>query len=626
MCGIAGIIGKNDRVEKNALAGLVDGIRHRGPDDQGLYFSLDGHCGLGHTRLAILDLSEAGHQPMLDAATGSAIVFNGEIYNFAELRRQCEHDGYVFRSHSDTEVILALYRQHGVDCLQRLRGMFAFAIWDTRQRCLFFARDRLGKKPFHYAVSPEGFAFCSEIDPLARHRWTDRTLDREALDFFLHLQYIPAPHCIYRGIRKLPPAHYGLLDAAGLRIERYWSIDYRDKIRINEAEALDAFEAKLSEAVKLRMVADVPVGALLSGGVDSSVVVALMAKHSAAPVRTFSMGFSEAEFDESGYARQAAEICGTLHRPSTLAAPDLSNLPLLAQRYGEPYGDPSALPSFSICSAARQELKVVLNGDGGDELLGGYPRYALPDASIRLATWVRKVYPMPSIDPVTWLGERGRMPWKKIRRLTKYHLLLPDAGPLTMYGCNWDDRLRRELLYDNYLAGNLPDWRADWFHRARLASNDPIDSMLWLDNHTYLPGNLLVKMDIAAMHCGLEARSPLLDHELVEFCARLPVSCKTRHRTGKYLLKKLAERYFPLEFVYRKKMGFGIPMATWLRGPLRPMLEDMLRDPACMAPLDPKAIAEHLRLFLERGDNNETNRAWTLFMFGLWRRHGVSTS
>ena len=561
---------------------------------------------------------------MLDETTGNTIVFNGEIYNFAELRKAMRGRRLPLPlplGYGGNPRPLPL--RTALTAFDFLRGMFAFAIWDERQQRLFFARDRLGKKPFHYAESPEGFVFCSEITPLARHPWTDRRLDMQALDFFLHLQYVPAPLSIYRGIRKLPPAHYGLLDSPGLRIERYWSLDYRDKIDLGEADALDAFEEKLAEAVRLRMVADVPVGALLSGGVDSSVIVALMAKQSAAPVRTFSVGFSEATFDESAYARQAAEICGTLHRPAELGGPDLSILPTLVLRYGEPYADSSALPSFSVCAAARQELKVVLNGDGGDELLGGYPRYSLPDATIRLASWVRRIHPMPLVDPVTWLGDRGRFPWKKIRRLSQNHFLLPDAGPFTMYCSHWNDHLRRELIPSDSLAGNVRQWRADWFRQARLASTNPVDSMLWLDNHTYLPGDLLVKMDIAAMHCGLEARSPLLDHELIEFCARLPVRFKVRHRTGKWLLKRLAERYYPKDFVYRRKMGFGIPLAAWLRGPFRVLLDDVLRDPACMATLNPATVADLRQRFLHRGDEREATRLWTLFMYGLWRRHGA---
>lgn len=621
MCGIAGIVTRGSAIDPQALAGLVAGIAHRGPDDRGTYLAPGGACALGHTRLAILDLSPAGHQPMLDDATGNAIVFNGEIYNFAALRAECERDGHVFRSHSDTEVILALYRRHGTDCLARLRGMFAFALWDARLQRLFFARDRLGKKPLHYAASSAGFAFCSEIDPLARHPWTDRHLDPQALDFFLHLQYIPAPHTIYQGIRKLPPAHYGILDAAGLAIRPYWTLDYRDKLEIGESEALDAFEAKLAEAVRLRMVADVPVGALLSGGVDSSVVVALMAKQSAAPVRTFNIGFSEAGVDESAYARQAAEICGTAHRPYQLASPDMAALPELVRRYGEPYGDSSALPSFTVCAIARREVKVVMNGDGGDELLGGYPRYALPDATVRLSALLHHRR-LPLLRPADWLETQAPFPFKKIRRLLLERLLLPDAGSFTMYGDRRNEAARRHLFTAPGLDGMIAAWRSDWLAQARAATGNAVDSMLWLDNHTYLPGDLLVKMDIASMHCGLEARSPLLDHELVEFCARLPTSLKVRRGTGKYLLKKLAERYFPVDFVHRRKMGFGIPVIAWLRGPLAAMLQDVLRDPACTVPLDHAEVGGHLRRFLA-GRDDEAAMLWPLFMFGLWRRHGA---
>ncbi|OOZ35760.1 asparagine synthase (glutamine-hydrolyzing) [Solemya velesiana gill symbiont] len=624
MCGIIGIVAKNSNADiEGTMSGLVDGVSHRGPDDRGQYISPDRKCFLGHTRLAILDLSSAGHQPMLDEVTGNAIVYNGEIYNFSTLRNECEEDGYRFHSGSDTEVILALYRKYGVDCLRFLHGMFSFAIWDEREKCLLFARDRVGKKPFNYAISSKGFIFCSEIDPLARHPWTDRDLDTQALDFYLHLQYVPAPLSIYRGIRKLPPAHYGLLDSSGLRIEPYWHFDYRNKLDINESDALDAFEEKLSDAVKLRMVADVPVGALLSGGVDSSVIVAMMAKVADSSVHTYSVGFSQAEFDESGYAKQAADLCGTQHRAVKLDSPDIDLLPTIIKRYGEPYGDCSALPSFAVCAAARQELKVVLNGDGGDELLGGYPRYSLPNSTIRLASWIRRIHPMPLVDPVSWLGGRGRFPWKKIRRLSQDHLLLPDAGPFTMYSSHWTDRLRRELLDDDSVNNNLPQWRAGWFRKARLASENPIDSMLWLDNHTYLPDDLLVKMDIASMHCGLEARSPLLDHELIEFCARLPVNCKVKDGTGKYLLKKLAERYFPREFVHRSKMGFGTPLVAWMRGPLNSLLNDVLRDPVCMWPLDHATVDRFRRRFIDQGDDSEVTCLWSLLMYGLWRRYGA---
>lgn len=621
MCGIAGVVSFNSDVSLEAVNIMVDGSAHRGPDDRGSYLSRSGRCALGHARLAILDLSQAGHQPMIDRDTGNAIVFNGEIYNFGALREECEREGFDFRSHSDTEVILALYRLLGTDCLARLRGMFAFALWDEQRQRLFFARDRLGKKPFNFAHSAEGFAFCSEITPLAAHPWTNRQIDPEALNFYLHLQYIPAPFSIYRGIRKLPPAHFGVLDAGGLRIERYWQLDYQRQSRLSEAETLDAFEEKLSEAVRLRMVADVPVGALLSGGVDSSVVVALMARHARSPVHTFSVGFAELGFDESPYASMAAHICGTQHHPASLDKPDLAILPRLVRHYGEPFGDSSALPSFAVCAAARTELKVVLNGDGGDELLGGYPRYALRNSTILLGQIAQR-FRISASDPARWLGKSITFPWKKAYRLALQNLLLPDGGSLAMYDGGWGDYDRSLLLQSAALANRLHAWRNDLITQARARSDNPVESMLWMDNASYLPGDLLVKMDIAAMHCGLEARSPLLDHELVEFCASLPANLKVRNGTGKYLLKKLAERFYPKSFVYRSKMGFGIPLATWLRGPLATLRDDVLSDPATMSPLHHPAIAGCLDRFIS-GDNDEATRLWYLLMYGLWRRHGV---
>ncbi len=620
MCGIAGAVSYHLPLGQDAVAGLVEGIAHRGPDDRGTHVSPDGMCALGHTRLAILDLSPAGHQPMLDADTGSAIVFNGEIYNFAALRKACEADGYRFRSHSDTEVILALYRRHGTACLQFLRGMYAFAIWDPAQRRLFFARDRVGKKPFHYAASEAGFVFSSEIDPLARHPWTDRRLDHRALDYYLHLQTVPAPHTIYTGIRKLPPAHYGIVESGRLTIERYWEPDYRDKLSISDDDALDAFEEKLTESVRLRMVADVPVGALLSGGVDSSLVVSIMAKQAGLPIRTFSVGFGEPAVDESAYAQQAAEICGTVHRPLRMDAPLVDELPTLVRRYGEPYADYSALPSFFVCAGARQEVTVVLNGDGGDELLGGYPRYALSDHAIARASRLQSLLPFPVERQASWLLKPARFPFRKVRRLLLQYLTLDGASIMMYHGVGTDGERRALLPYD-HSETNLKDWRLRWLKDARRNTDNPIDGMLWIDNHTYLPDDLLVKMDIASMHCGLEARSPFLDHELIELCARLPVKQKVRGGVGKFLIKKLAERHFPPEFVHRRKMGFGIPLKSWLHGPLHSLVKDVLLDPSSMAPLRHDVVGRHFAEFERRTYSMEPLTIWTLLMYGLWRRH-----
>jgi asparagine synthase (glutamine-hydrolysing) len=620
VCGIAGEVGFERRPTADNVARLIGGIRHRGPDDGGIWAASDGQCVFGHARLSIIDLSTNGHQPMLDPETGNSIVFNGEIYNFQKLRHECAQRGDKFRSESDTEVILALYRRYGPSCLERLRGMFALAIWDAAGNRLFLARDRVGKKPLNYAQTQDGLAFCSEIHPLSLHPDVARTEDPEALELYLQLQYIPAPWTIYRSIRKLPPAHYGIFDRTGLRLHQYWEVDYTKKSELSEENALDALEEKLTEAVRLRMIADVPLGALLSCGVDSSLVVAIMAKASGAPVRTYSMGFRDEAFNELKFAQQAARLCGTDHHPAVLESDVESMLPLIARHYGEPYADSSALPSFTVSRNAREHVTVAMTGDGGDELMGGYPRYWLSDLQMRTS---RLVPDVASPEFLSWIAARlpsmKTVPSRAVRKLLVEYVW-PGLRSVGMYSDFWSDDERPALLGRAAMPGLLPDWRSGWLGRSFEHARHPVDRMLWLDSHTYLPGDLLAKMDIASMHCGLEVRSPLLDHEIIEFCAALPVKLKVRAGVGKYLLKKLAERYFPHDFVHRRKMGFGIPLAEWLRGPLQTKMRETLSDPAAMAPLSLEKIAQTVREFLE-GQTDHSSRLWALFMLGNWRMH-----
>ncbi len=622
MCGIAGHVAYRDPPVRETIGAMVAGIRHRGPDDQGLWSSPGGECVLGHARLSVIDLSPLGHQPMIDPDTGNAIVFNGEIYNFQALRNECEAAGDRFRSNSDTEVILALYRRHGTDCLRRLRGMFAFVVWDEAKRRAFLARDRVGKKPLHYSLADGGIVFCSEIAPLSRHPAVDREMDMEALELYLQCQYVPAPWTIYKGIRKLPPAHYALLDKDGFRMERYWDVDYARKVRISESDALDGLEEKLTEAVRLRMISDVPLGALLSGGVDSSVIVALMAKAGGRRVRTFSVGFREEAFNELPFAAQAAGICGTAHHPEVVEGDVQGMLPLLARHYGEPFADTSAVPSFMVSRAARRHVTVVMNGDGGDELLGGYPRYALSPLQSFSARLVPDLLPPDRLSRlVGGLAAARGIPARALRKLLTGYAW-PELRSVNMYAGLWDDEIRSRLLGGRGDPGLTRRWRAGWLAGAIQHGDNPVDRMLWYDNRTYLPGDLLVKMDIASMHCGLETRSPLLDHEVIEYCASLPVRHKVRNGTGKHLLKRLAERYFPRDFVHRPKRGFGIPLDGWLRGPLRPVMEGTLRDASLMAPLDRGVIETTLNEFLEQGARHGP-KLWTLLMYGLWRRHDI---
>jgi len=621
MCGISGQISWRGSDCTEPVKSMIRHLCHRGPDDSGVWKSSDNYCTLGHVRLSIIDLSPLGHQPMLDPLTGNAIVFNGEIYNFQELRAQCEKQGDHFLSQSDTEVILALYRRYGIDCLNHLRGMFAFALWDSKSQHLFLARDRIGKKPLNYSLSRDSLVFASELDALVHHPEVDALMDLEALDLYLQLQYIPAPWTIYRGIRKLPPAHYAIFSREGIKVSQYWDVDYTAKVSLTEQEALDGLEETLRDAVRLRMISDVPLGALLSGGVDSSVIVAIMAGLSKEPVKTFSIGFEEESLNELPYAAMVANRYATTHCPEVVSGDVAPLLDTIVRHYGEPYADSSAIPSFLVCRTARQHVTVAMNGDGGDELLGGYPRYSLTSQSIALGSMLGNFHSPARLAEMVVGLEKVTSFWGRVRRKWLLRVAHPEIQSLIMYAAFWNEKERAELLGRDIIASSLmSSWRTDWLDQARHAADNPIDRMLWIDNRTYLPGDLLVKMDIASMHCGLETRSPLLDHKVIEYCASLPVNLKVNNRHGKYLLKKLAERYLPRELIYRPKMGFGIPLASWLRGPLQLLVKDILTDSEAMAPLRQDVTRRTLVEFMEQGIDH-SSRIWALLMFGLWHRY-----
>jgi asparagine synthase (glutamine-hydrolysing) len=622
MCGIAGeALAGEGNADLTGVRALAERLRHRGPDHVGTWLSPDGRCALGHARLSILDLSAAGNQPMVDPHTGSAIVLNGEIYNFRELRAGCEARGDVFRSGTDTEVVLALYRRFGRACVDHLRGMFAFGLWDATRRELFLARDRLGKKPLHYALEGGRLWFASEIDPLVRVAGVPGDTDPAALELFLQLQYVPAPWTIYRAIRKLPPAHCAVLGEDGLAIWRYWEPAPAGKRRVREAEALDELEERLREAVRLRLLAsDVPVGALLSGGVDSSLVVAMMARELGAPVHTFSVGFEDASFSELPHAARVAALLGTDHHPEVVSPDVAALLERVVRHHGEPFADSSAIPSFRVAESARRHVKVVMTGDGGDELLGGYPRYTLRGAAVSAGRLLSGSPRGSELGRLMASLAPGAAPLRsRVRRRWTLRAAHPELQSLFVYSTFWNDEERAELMGGSGSSDLLPRWRAEWLDAARRAADHPVDRMLWMDARTYLPGDLLVKMDVATMACGLEARAPLLDHELVEYCAVLPVGLKVRRGTGKYLLKRLAERYLPRDLIHRPKQGFAIPKERWLRGELRPLLDSVVLDGDDLAPLDGRVARRTLRAF-HAGDGSHRDRLWALLMYGMWRR------
>lgn len=635
MCGIAGILALIRGLSKESLTAqlksMTNAQSHRGPDDQGIW--CDGTCALGHRRLSIIDLSEAGHQPMSNADGSIWITFNGEIYNFQALRRELESLGHRFRTRTDTEVLIYAYEQWGEACLSRLRGMFAFVIWDALRKRLFAARDRVGKKPLFYTQTSQSFLFASELQGLIANPEVKREVNFPAIDSYLSYGYVPAPGTAFKDIFKLPPAHYLMIDLSSpnqsssqvpVKIARYWSLDYTPKFKLSEEEACEILREKMAEAVKLRMISDVPLGAFLSGGIDSSIIVGLMAQHSEQPVKTFSIGFHEAAYNELEHARRIAQKWGTDHHEFIVEPDALEILPKLVKHYGEPYADSSAVPTFYVSQMTRQHVTVALNGDGGDESFAGYERYlgnsiaelihSVPGMGFA-ARALSRVIP-DSIDP-------------KSRARLAHRFLSVATQPMAQRYPRWLTYFTNDakpLLYSREFTGRLNGSRDSWLSSlcSELSQLDPVDAAMAVDIVSYLPYDLLVKVDITSMANSLEARSPFLDHEVMEFAARLPVEMKVRGRQLKHLLKKAFADLLPPENINRRKMGFGVPVGQWFRGPLREMLCDALllqpaRSRGYFQDLHiARLVDDHLN---ERADNSF--QLWSLLMLELWRREFI---
>lgn len=623
MCGIAGIVSLDGHNLEERVRSMTEAQRHRGPDDRGLWS--DDLCALGHRRLSIIDLSEAGRQPMSDEAGAVWIVLNGEIYNFQSLRRELEALGYRFRTQTDTEVVVAAYRQWGTQCVMRLRGMFAFAIWDQPRRRLFLARDRVGKKPLFYATSDRSLLFASEIQGLLADPTVPREVNSSAIDGYLSWGYVPAPLTAFRDISQLLPAHWLTVDVTSkgliLRQEEYWRLEYEPKLRLGEEEAGEALREKLTEAVKLRMISDVPLGAFLSGGIDSSVVVGLMASSSERPVKTFSIGFNEAEYDELAHARRVAERWGSDHHEFIVEPDAVSVVPKLVRHYGQPYADSSAIPTFYVSQLTRSSVTVALNGDGGDESFAGYQRYL----GNRLAELTRRV---PGTRAVSRMIPDSLSPKSKLRKAKRFLTAAADAMP-ARYGAwiGFFDEHAKDGLYSDEFRSTLNGWRPGrWMASLfdETAGFDPVDRAMAVDVRSYLPYDLLVKVDITSMANSLEARSPFLDHEVMEFAAKLPVDLKLRGRRSKYLLKRTFSDLLPEPILRRPKAGFGVPISQWLRGSLRPLVEDALLSEQFAqrryfnAATARRLVNEHLERRAEHG-----SQLWNLMMLELWHREFV---
>jgi len=570
MCGICGIVNSDGQpVSAEVLSRMSAALVHRGPDDSGSYLSPEGNAGLGFRRLSIIDLT-TGHQPLSNEDRAVWIVFNGEIYDFQATKKELLAAGHRFSTRTDTEVIVHLYEEFGTRCVEHLRGMFAFAIWDEKRKCLFAARDRVGKKPFFYTVRDGKLAFASELKSLLRLIPAPE-IDPAALSQYLAFGYIPAPRTIYRNICKLPPAHWLRFSSSGLELQRYWNLSFAPEPAPSEEKLTGQVEELLREAVRLRLISDVPLGALLSGGVDSSIVVALMAQEGGRPPKTFSVGFEESEYSELDYARKVAKHLGTEHHEQIVRPDVVELLNELVLHYDEPFADSSMIPTYLVCKHAREHITVALSGDGGDEVFGGYPRYLYE-------TWIDRYLRVPgsrglaqalsAFWPDTWRGYRqlGKMKYADGARY---------AEQMSFFDSHW----RRALHGDSGLEndGAQAYVREHFLLREERANWESLSQLQYLDTVVgYLPGDILTKVDMASMRVSLEVRSPLLDHRLVEFMARVPAHYKIRGRCTKYLLKKIGEKLVPPEVLHRPKRGFAIPLEHWFRKEVNGYLREML--------------------------------------------------
>jgi asparagine synthase (glutamine-hydrolysing) len=621
VCGIVGIANNTSlAVERETLAAMNRAILHRGPDEQGEY--LNGRVGLAMSRLSIIDLA-GGKQPIHNADKTKWIVFNGEIYNYQELRADLEKKGEQFYTKSDTEVVLRLYELHGVDCLQYLRGMFAIAIWDEREQELFLARDRVGKKPLLYSHQPKGdLMFGSEFQALLKHPSISREVDYEAIDSYLTFLCVPAPQTAFKSIRKLEPGHWLKWKAGEIKLQRYWLPDFSRKISISEEEAIVETTRLVRESTRLRMISEVPLGAFLSGGVDSSMVVALMAQESSTPVKTFSIGFEEQDFSELKYAKKVAEHVGAEYHEFIVRPDAIDVLPILVEHYGEPYADSSALPTYYVSRETRKYVTVALNGDGGDESFAGYERYM----AMQVAELYRKL-PGPLrrhlIETPINLLPSSESKKTLIRDVQRFLISagMDRADRYFHWMSTFKVQAKRGLYTRDFAertAANRPLRFLDqWYQKAN--GSGILDATLLTDQMTYLPNDLLVKVDIASMANSLEARSPFLDHKVIDFAASLPENLKMPRFKTKSLLKKAASRLVPPEVIYRRKMGFGVPIGKWFRGEMKGFVEELLLSER----FSKRNIFEPQRVqrIIDRHMSGQEDGAfpiWTMLMLELW--------
>jgi asparagine synthase (glutamine-hydrolysing) len=621
MCGIAGVVETHPEgaVDNATVHRMCEAIVHRGPDDEGIFVKAG--VGLGMRRLSIIDLA-GGHQPVFNEDKTVWIVFNGEIYNFPELRVELEKRGHRFYTHTDTEVIVHLYEDLGANCVKKLRGMFAFALYDSRRGKLLIARDRLGKKPVHYAFAGGRLLFGSEIKSILAVAPELANVNNEALLQYMYFGYIPDPLTAFLPIQKLPPGHLLEFEAGQVHVRQYWNLpEYGTHQPRGEEECLEELEWRLTEAVRIRLISDVPLGALLSGGTDSSTVVALMARAGSKPVKTFSIGFSHDDFNEAHYARIVAKHFNTEHHELVLEPNVLETVETLTKSLEEPFGDSSMLPTYYVSCMARKHVTVALSGDGGDEIFAGYDRYGINlrrQAFERVPSWARHLY-REHVFPRLPQNMRGRrfsynvsLPWRE-RYVDSISFIPTFERDIPLLSHEFREILRR--------GGNPEDVMYRYFDEA--AATDPISQMLYVDTKTYLAADILTKVDRMSMATSLEVRVPLLDHVFVEWATGLPATWKLRGGQQKYILRKLAERVgVPRQALYRPKQGFALPLVHWTRNELKELIMSVLLEPRTLQRgyFKPEGVRRLLdEHFRERRDHSDG--IWRLLIFELWHRN-----
>ncbi len=624
MCGIAGFISKeNTRIaeREQLLDAMCKIITHRGPDEQGT--TIEGRAALGMRRLSIIDL-KTGQQPIYNESGDKFIVFNGEIYNFIELKTNLEKLGYKFKTNSDTETILHAFEEYGTNCLEHLRGMFAFAIWDKTDESLFIARDRVGKKPLFYSMTKNGeFVFGSELKSVLKNKSVSREIDFSALDSYLTFGYVPEEFCIFKEVRKLQPGHFLTYKNGEIKTEKYWDFTYAKPVEIKtEDEYIEELQRLIKEAVKIRLVSEVPLGAFLSGGVDSSTVVAMMSQLIDVPVKTFSIGFNEDSFNELKFARMAADHFKTEHH-EFIVTPDLVEIiDDLVWHFDEPFADPSSLPTYMVSKMAREYVTVALSGDGGDEVFAGYTRY---------------------------VNDKKRRGFEKLPKVLRQNVLqkLSEKLPSGTYGKNYlyntsldaidryidsvshFNKLQRKSFYSSEFLAKLGVGFGSGENVFReygtsVSTGNEVDNLLYLDSKTYLPGDILTKVDRMSMATSLEARVPFLDHKLIEFVTQMPSELKLKGLETKYILKKAMEGIVPKEILYREKQGFGVPINEWINVQLKERILETLGDKRTLERgyFEPKYI-QNLLDEHARGRRDHSHSLWIILMLELWHREFV---